>query len=490
VSTDKPADSQSRPDQASRPERKPFPGQSDNRPPVPPPADTKTADELRADRARYKTTSEYTTAKAAEKAEKTAASQVSAGPGGAPARGDSGVQRPADADDRGSVPGASPAGSRRPESLRGPDRIRHTPFPGHPDNRPPVPPPADTKTADELRADRARYKTTSEYTTAKAAGKAAAPQAAAKETPTGNESAAGRSGSGTHAERDPGTRDQRRTGSGQAEDSSAQVREPSRLSDKANATPTAKREPADDKHTAPPAQPDKTSPAGRDAPETQVEDGPHPPGHESPHPSSPAAQRHDKGGILHGHSEFRGRPLDVYTDGTRWVGRDAVQAAREEAARARAEGHSAPQRHGIIEIPQMRDLGSNTIGEKENRSPGDTSDLPPSGQDLPDMEDKDAPRVQRFANKLFREFGDFADAAKDETDYAHDALTKPMPTGHAETAPPAGHPVVTVFPSHTDPGPGAIVEAALVTGLVMFRTVQAIEHKVRHDRRSEADGGH
>lgn len=165
----------------------------------------------------------------------------------------------------------------------------------------------------------------------------------------------------------------------------------------------------------------------------------------------------DKGVITH----FHGKDLDLYTDGTRWVSGDAVKAMEAR----------------------------NVVGEKDNRSPGDISDLPPTGEELVKTEESDLPRPQRLGRKLFREVDDVVDAAKTETDAVSMALKNPGPTNMCiEGSPPTRAPEITDASPHPTPTPGAIVEATLYTGLALFRTGQAIEHRLRRERRSD-DGG-
>lgn len=165
----------------------------------------------------------------------------------------------------------------------------------------------------------------------------------------------------------------------------------------------------------------------------------------------------DKGVITH----FHGKDLDLYTDGTRWVSGDAVKAMEAR----------------------------NVVGEKVDRSPGDISDLPPTGEELVETEESDVPRAQRLGRKLFREVDDVVDAAKTETDAVSMALKNPGPTNMCiEGTPPTRGPEITDASPHPTPTPGAIVEATLYTGLALFRTGQAIEHSLRRERRSD-DGG-
>ena len=83
-----------------------------------------------------------------------------------------------------------------------------------------------------------------------------------------------------------------------------------------------------------------------------------------------------------------------------------------------------------------RDRGDNVVGGKPAKSPGDTSDLPPAGQDLLEPEGKDEPRLEKLGNKLFREFGDVDDAVKEQTQTVQDLMVRSPPAGHAEVQVP------------------------------------------------------
>lgn len=515
MSLDKPS-SGDRPDHAHEPEHKPFPGAPENRPQVPPPTGARTFDEIRAARARQAASADRDAAEAAERTVPRAPSKdaVIAGPGtadtggrgtsftpalsrtsavpdGTPGRSDGDARRTAAPPERGHATRPDATGSQRPGALVHPERgqLRH--FPGAPDSRQPVPPPAGVRTFDEIRADRSTYKSTSEYAAARNAEKAPGQQAAAKEIPvTAKESAAARPAAGATAERAVRARDQGRGGSDQPKKTAEPIHESSVPLGEARAAQAPKRGPGD-KHPDPAAQPDKTTQADNDTSKTQVPGVPSPPGSAGPlhNPDSSAAQRSGKGGILHGHSEFHGHSLDVYTDGVRWVGGDAVRAAQAEAARARAEGQQAPRRYSITDVPQMRDLGRNTVGEKEDRSPGDTSDLPPTGAELVETAGKDKPRLERLKNEAFQEFDGVVGGVKEVADAILNAMSRPQPSGHPEVPVRDGPVIGPQEGHHIAPGADSVTQAILVGGVVGYQAVRWADHKIAELRRRH-DAGH
>jgi hypothetical protein len=233
-----------------------------------------------------------------------------------------------------------------------------------------------------------------------------------------------------------GSREQGRGRSAQEGPGTSQASENSTPAEKANATQPAKRDSGSDRQPGPAAQPEKT-PAGHDGP--GASDGPQPP--DGGDPPASGVPGHGKGGIAHVHAEFHGTQTDLYTDGTRWVTGDAVRDAQAKAAKKQADGQPEPRHHGIADIPQMRDLGSNTVGEKEAQSPGDTSDLPPTGEELLESDDKPLPRVERVRGMIDREFGDFSDSVVNTSVAAQEVSELPPPGAGLEAClavPPSG----------------------------------------------------
>jgi hypothetical protein len=129
-----------------------------------------------------------------------------------------------------------------------------------------------------------------------------------------------------------------------------------------------------------------------------------------------------------------------------------------------------------------RDQGTNVVGGKPDKSPGDTSDLPPTGQELLEMEDDKEPRAEKVRNEFARDFGDVDDAFKNTVTSVQQVLDQP---------PPAGHPGVQVDshpqwvpesqPSAT-PDVGSMVELGLVTVVLADRTIDYVRHKVAEMR--------
>jgi hypothetical protein len=136
----------------------------------------------------------------------------------------------------------------------------------------------------------------------------------------------------------------------------------------------------------------------------------------------------------------------------------------------------------------MRDLGRNTVGEKPDRSPRDTSDLPPAGDELVETADRDKPRMERLKNAAFQEFGDVVDGVKDETDSILNVMSKPMPTGHTEVPVRDGPTAAPMEAQHAAASPDSVVQLLLVGGVIAFQAGHWAERKVhelirRHDAR-------
>lgn len=488
------------PDKAPGPERRPFPGAPEDRPVPSKPVAYRSFEEIAADRA-ARAAGEGASGQAGHGAGSDAAGPgkgpVGAGPGTADAGPRGSAAAPGSRERTGAVPGNVPArgedtrpvprapggqdagrpgipGGRRPDGPAETDRFRLRPFPGAPEDRPVPSRPVAWRSFDEIRADRAARagdKRTADHGSVRAAERAAPGQPDAKDAPA--------------AGRDAGPREQDRSSRDQGQ-SAAQDRENSAPTDRANVAQSARRDPGSDRLPGPDAQLDKTSLVGHDGPGTQ--DGPRPP--DSGDPPAPGTPGHGKGGILHGHSEFHGQKLDLYSDGTRWVGGDAVRAAQEEAAKKRADGQPEPVRHGIADVPQMRDLGHNAVGEKETRSPGDTSDLPPTGEELVETADRGKSRLERLKNEAFQEFKDVLDATKDETQTILDVMSRPAPAGHAEVPVRDGPVAAPAEGQHPTPSPDAVVQMAFVGGVIAIQAGHWAGHKV-HElmRRQDADHG-
>jgi hypothetical protein len=128
-------------------------------------------------------------------------------------------------------------------------------------------------------------------------------------------------------------------------------------------------------------------------------------------------------------------------------------------------------------VARGRDRGINVVGDKPLKSPGDTSDLPPTGADLLEMEDEDESRADKFRKKLYDEFDDVIDSEKDGVATVLDLTVRP-PTGHPEVQVNSGPVFGPEIPQHATVDPGSITELAMVLGVIGFQTGRWIHHKV------------
>lgn len=193
----------------------------------------------------------------------------------------------------------------------------------------------------------------------------------------------------------------------------------------------------------------------------------------------------DRNAITHFHGEFKGQATDLYTDGLRWATADAARntSARDtkESGHERADeshGHGAG-REPVTDFPSSREQGRNIVGDKPDRSPGDTSDLPPSGERLLEADDDTTgSRLERFGKKVAREVGDVTDGAKSQAETVRDLLQRPSPAGHPEAPVRSGPVSGSDAPHQAAPDPGAIAELGVVAGVIGFRVAQWVHHKV------------
>jgi hypothetical protein len=124
-----------------------------------------------------------------------------------------------------------------------------------------------------------------------------------------------------------------------------------------------------------------------------------------------------------------------------------------------------------------RDRGVNTVGDRPDRSPGDTSDLPPTGAELLEAENEEDSRGDRFIRKVEREIGDVIDQAKSQVETVNDLLVRP-PTGHPEVAVNSGPVLGPEAVQHSAVDPSATAELGMVLGVIGFQAVRWLHHKV------------
>jgi hypothetical protein len=158
--------------------------------------------------------------------------------------------------------------------------------------------------------------------------------------------------------------------------------------------------------------------------------------------------------ITHYHSDFKDQPVDLYTDGTRWATGERVD-------------------------------GENVVGEKPDRSPGDTSDLPPSGEELAETAgDGESSRLERLRRELYRHSDDAQDALEKNANLVHDVFSRP-PTSSLEVS-PVHRPYISEMP-HYGADAGSVATAAFVLGVVIDRGVHQLMQNWQNIREREND---
>jgi hypothetical protein len=128
-----------------------------------------------------------------------------------------------------------------------------------------------------------------------------------------------------------------------------------------------------------------------------------------------------------------------------------------------------------------REQGTNVIGEKPDRSPGDRSDLPPTGEQIVEMEDPKASRAERARKEFLSEenLGDAFDATDEWAKTGQDLFTRPPTSQHIEV--PAQGPEITAAPQQ-EIDPGSAATAGLVLGILGAEFFRWGKHKVEHMR--------
>jgi hypothetical protein len=145
------------------------------------------------------------------------------------------------------------------------------------------------------------------------------------------------------------------------------------------------------------------------------------------------AMRGNGPAVTHFHGEFKGRPLDLYTDGTRWAAADTPDT--EE-----------------------------TVGEK-----GDLPDLLPTGKELVDNADEGSSLLERLRREVYEESDGELDFLEKEANLIHDVFSRP-PTGSHEGTSPNQPYIHRAQPSGIDAG--SVATAVFTLGLVIDRTAR------------------
>lgn len=213
-------------------------------------------------------------------------------------------------------------------------------------------------------------------------------------------------------------------------------------------------------------------------------DPPTPPGTEPDRTHEPAraasgaehAEEQRRGpGILHGHAEFHGEKLDLYSDGTRWVSGDALRTAQT----AKEHKPEAP-RPGITDIPGMRDQGRSVTGER----PDDAADLPPDRKELLEADDSKLSRVDRFIDRLEEEdtLSDFHDTTVEQVNAWQQVLDARPPGQAVQTHNDSPH-VLSSPQGHWNAGD--IAGAGIMTGVLLAEVGRRIHGMLSHRKEVE-----
>lgn len=166
----------------------------------------------------------------------------------------------------------------------------------------------------------------------------------------------------------------------------------------------------------------------------------------------PDRARHDASrATAHGRGDTPGAP---HPAGNSPNSRDTWQATGK-AIRAddiKADGH--------------RDAGTNVVGRKPDRSPGDTSDLPPSGEGLIRPDDTGKSRAERLRRKAELNLGDAKDGVNNTVTSIQELLERPPPTGHREVSVPGGPGYRPESMHYGVPDAGTAAEVGLVAAIL------------------------
>jgi hypothetical protein len=146
--------------------------------------------------------------------------------------------------------------------------------------------------------------------------------------------------------------------------------------------------------------------------------------------------------VTHFHGEFKGQPLDLYTDGTRWAAADT---------------------------PDMEE----TVSEK-----GDMPDRPPAGEEPADNAGEGSSLLERLRREVYEESDDELDILEKEASLVHDVFSHP-PTGSYEGTAPNQPYIHGTQPSGIDAG--SVATAVFTLGLVIDRTARwVMQHYENH----------
>jgi hypothetical protein len=214
--------------------------------------------------------------------------------------------------------------------------------------------------------------------------------------------------------------------------------------------------------------------AGPDGRSTTARDGT--PGH---HADAAAAGRHRvHEGRQHGHQQAvarhdSGQPPARQDHGDAWPPPKADQD-RARVLYAEDFGAQATTRNAN----GGWERGTNVVGDKPDKSPGDTSDLPPTGQELVEMEDEDDSYLDKFQKEFYKEADDAIDSGNSLAETVQDFMDRPPPAGHPEIAVNAGPAIGPEVPQHATVDAGSAAEMTIVLAVVGCRAIGWAHHKI------------
>jgi hypothetical protein len=137
------------------------------------------------------------------------------------------------------------------------------------------------------------------------------------------------------------------------------------------------------------------------------------------------------------------------------------------------------------EIAAGRERGANVVGDKPDRSPGDTSDLPPTGEELLEGETGKHSRLDGLRREWEKE--DVLDGLHSETEQDFNTIQSVL-----EAHPPEGHPVqgmpdypnvAPVVPAGIDAG--SVAAAGLMAGVVLVEAGRRFHDMLRQRRETD-----
>jgi hypothetical protein len=147
----------------------------------------------------------------------------------------------------------------------------------------------------------------------------------------------------------------------------------------------------------------------------------------------------------------------------------------QPSAEERAHLHEMYQDY-LSEHGSGWDQGTNVVGDKPDRSPGDTSDLPPAGEELLDMDSDKLSRFARFRKETYKEMDDILDVSEKDGGTISQLFDRPPMGSHTEI--PAGHPAIEQPPAPGLDG-GHLVVAGLVVGIIGVEAARAVRNTMQ-----------